>query len=276
MTTDQRTRTLSLVLIVSGAVLALVSLIGIIGVWSISSVLNNRVLPMLNRAEQAVTRLDEGIQRLDSRLVSAQDKVQEIEDRVMAAGLTLEEANLLQLALDRLIGDELSPILEDVRNIINTVIQIADGIEDTMTAVNSIPFVNIEIPGAQQYRELRDQINSLITTVQDLRTNLQNRKVERVQDLVSFVTGYTSRAKDLIALVRAPIGSVQAQTTALQAQLARLSAELPGQIFWSAVVATVVLLWMLLTQLFLIGAGWAMRKGTSFLGIQFARASANA
>ena len=274
-TTDQRTKTVSLVLIISGVVLALISLIAIIGVWTVSSVLTNSVLPLVSRAEQAAARVDDGIQQLDNRLAAAQDRIQDIENRVTAAGLTLEEANLLRIALDRLIGDELTPILEDARNIINTVVEIANGIEDTVAAVNSIPFVNVQVPGAQLYHDLRDQISSLITTVQDLRTDLQNRKVETVQELVSLVTGYTSRAKDIIARIRAPIGTAQSQTAALRARLAQLSAELPGRITWSAIGLTLVFLWMLLTQLLLIGAGWSLRNGTPVFGFRLLRAGSN-
>ncbi|MCC7161851.1 MAG: hypothetical protein IT331_05135 [Anaerolineae bacterium] len=267
-TPDPRTQTVSLVLIISGVVLALISFIAIIGVWSISSVLINSALPLLNRAEQAVTRLDDATQSLDNRLAAAQERIQAIEDRVTATGLTLEEANLLRIALDRLIGDELMPILKQVGDIINTVVQIADGIEDTMAAVNSIPFVNIEVPGAQQYHELRGQINNLISTVQDLRSDLQNRKVETVQELVSLVTGYTTRAQDMIASVRAPISATQTQTAELRASLAQANATLPVRITWSAIGLSLVFFWMLLSQLVLIGVGWALRKGTPFLGFR--------
>lgn len=275
-TTDSRTKTFSLVLIVSGVVLALLSVIAIIGVWTVSSVLTNSVLPLLDRAEQAAARVDERMQQLDNRLAAAQDRIQNIENRVTAAGLSLEEANLLRIALDRLIGDELTPILEDARSIINTVVEIANGIEDTIAAVNSIPFVNVQVPGAQQYHELRDQISSLITTVQDLRTDLQNRKVETVQELVSLVTGYTGRAKDIIGRIRAPITTAQTQTAQLRAQLAQLSAELPGRITWSAIGLTVVFLWLFLTQMVLIGVGWSLRNGTPFLGFRLVRVGSNA
>lgn len=270
--TTPRSRALALALMVLSAFFAVVTVLAIIGVWIISSALTNSLTRLLSRAEVAATRVEQSLQQVDDRFSAAQARIQTIEQRVAQAGATVEEANLLRLALDKLIGDELAPILNDARATVEGIVLVIEGIEDAIAAVNSIPFVNVEVPGAQTYRELRDQVTSLVTAMQELRTTLQNKKVETVQELVTTVTGFTTRANDIVARLRAPITTAQTQTAALRARLAQAKAELPGRIALVAFLLTLALVWFLISQALVFAVGWSLRKGTPVFGFRMVSA----
>jgi hypothetical protein len=142
---------------------------------------------------------------------------------------------------------------------------LVNGLESTVSALNSIPGINIAIPGTQTYRDVRDRVTALVNTVTDFRNAVQERRTAAVEELTATVTSFTRRINDAVESVRAPLEQAQARTSSTLEQIARVRAELPRTITLVALGLTLVLLWTIISQAIIFALGYSWWSGRDLL-----------
>lgn len=233
------------------AVLSAVGLIAcltaIILSWSLNNRLTNDLTHLLDGAEQLLTTADAGLTRLDSGLTTALTAVTTVDEAVRGAGQTLVDTNLVFVLLDRTVGDTLFPRITAAHETATALADTIVGINATLEAANRLPFVEVPTISA----ELQTAANTLEgarTRVAEIQAELRAIKEEKVSRPVSFITDRTTPIIQGLATAQTALTTTQTRVGETLAAVVRLRERLPRLLDWLSLGVTLVALWLLAAQ----------------------------
>ncbi len=253
-------RIFSWVIIVLGTLFLILSVAGIGAIWIYRTALTNQALSRLGQVDteltQAQTALDNGKTELQRtlRIVDDAQKGLSVLKQQMAAAKQLTDQ------VNGTLNGSLLPGLQGLRSKIDQLRGMLQDLRNSLKTLNSIPFLNLKLPGDQflaglisDVDGLDKQIASVIQLTQKASTfvgdtgyllggNLTDTRV-RIQNLLNVVTEYDQKVTGWHAQVRSVIAST------------------PRWINEAAVGLTFFLLWFGISQFGLILHGLALRQG---------------
>lgn len=228
---------------------------GIVYSWTLNTPITNRLVRTVEAAERVLTVTSEGLDRVDGSLVEARSAVSTIDGAVRAVGETIVETDIAFEILDRTVGDTLFPKIvsayETTRALAGTVL----AINSTLEAANEIPFIEVptltgEIEAAEAtLAEAQGQVNEIRTEIKEIKASAVGRPVEFV----------TTRTGALITGMDQASGSINTAQTQVNRSLAlatQTRLNLPGVIDLVSIVVTLVLAWLIVTQLCVLIRSW--------------------
>ncbi|MCZ2126687.1 MAG: hypothetical protein LC099_02810 [Anaerolineales bacterium] len=238
----------------------LASLIGVVAALIYRAPLIRQTSARLDEVETQLTQIQTDLQKAKAEVDRALRIIQSAEDSLAAltqqAGGAKEALDEINAALD----DNLMPKLEDTRAKLTAVRETLQSLREALKQLNSIPFVNFNVPGDEIIVNLLGGVDSLdaqIGDVQDIARrastfigdasyliggDFQTSK-ENLRDLSNVLTGYDEK-----------IGGWLDQTRGL-----KMSA--PLWINRAAFLLTAFLLWTAFSQLGLILHGRTLWRG---------------
>lgn len=249
-------RGLALLVMVISAVVLVVAAAGIIGVWSINTPLTEGILRVFVPIDRGLDRVTQVTTNVDSRLEDARAQLSEVEDVIDQASQELIEMDLLQATLERILGDELEPAVADIRETVEGVRQTLISIQDTAEAVNSIPFVDVPVPDFERLQALDERVTEIKEDLQELRTTRREQRAEGVTALAERLTRPVTRMDTALNQLQERLAEVEAELERTAQQSAQLQMQIPVWIDWASVFITVILLWIVLSQVSLFMHGY--------------------
>ena len=244
-----------LVMAISGVVLV-VALAGIIGVWSVNTPLTESILRVFVPIDRGLDRVAEVTTNVDNRLENARTQLSEVEDVIDQASQGLIEMDLLQVTLERILGDELEPVVADIRQTVEGIRQTLISIRDTAEALNSVPFVDVPVPDYERLQALDEQVTKIREDLQELRAIRREQRAEAVTTLAERLTQPVTRMDTALNQLQTRLGETEAELERTAQQSAQLQAQIPVWIDWGSVFITVILLWIALSQVSLFVHGY--------------------
>ena len=253
-------------LIYLGSLFTVLSVAGIIAIWVYREPLIDQTTARLNQVDteltQAHTALNNGKDELQRtlRIVDAADK------GLSAMKQQMSTAKQLTDKINGTVTGSLIPGLQGVRSKVDQLRGMLENLRNSLKTLNSIPFLNLNLPGDQFLAGLISDVDNLdkeIASVQQLAQqastfvgdtdyllggNLTDTKM-RIQDLLNTVTLYDQK-----------VGGWQAQERGIRASAPRWINE-------SAVGLTLFLIWFGISQFGLVLHGLAMRQGYDPLAV---------
>lgn len=222
----------------------LVVVAGLVGSWVLYSQLTATTVKLLTAGENIVLATSEGVNRIDARLDVSQQRINTVDEKVIALGQELADTSLLVTAIDKTIGDELYPILESVSDTAVTIRETAASIDNAIQAINDIPFVSLDgiFPDTSIFAAIADSITAIETSVDETRMELQARREDRAGALVGVVTGKTGEWRDLVTAAQNTLGDADARLAESSANLAELKISLPRTFMMITLALNLVLL----------------------------------
>jgi hypothetical protein len=212
------------VLAVLGLVLVVV---GFVGSWNVRNRVTTATVALLTAGETAVSVGSDGVTRVDERLGESAGRVMAVESAVVGAGEVLKDNSLIGTAISVTIGEQLAPALNTAKETAVTVAGLTFAINDTINAINDIPFVNLDGPGVTLMQEAADGIVQLNDDVATLKNELVERREGRIEGGVDTLTTYTTVMTQGIQDVQSNLQAFNAELAALSAEMAALKVSLP-------------------------------------------------
>jgi hypothetical protein len=254
----------AVVMVLSVLVFAL-SVAAVIGAWAINGPVTDGMLGVLTSIESSVQVADTTISNFSARIDQAQAVVNEIEDRVVALGQEDNPSELVVNVISELVNQDLQAVIEDMRQTIHTIEDIATSIKNAIEALNSLPFVSLQIPAVDKVLEVAETVSMLSTKVEELQAAIDARIAGAIEELVDVVTGITSSIDGLLSQAQAALAEYNARLTQVEAGIAALKSTLPGLIDSLSIALTLFGVWMAFSQAGLFVLGLSFYNGRDLL-----------
>jgi hypothetical protein len=266
---------LSWALLVLGSLLLVLSVIGIGAIWILRVPMTNRVIAQLQEIDTELTQAQSALDGGKAELERTLRIVEAAETSLAALKDQMVQAKLLTDQVGGTLDTQLLPGLQATRGQIDQLRGTLQTLRDNLKTLNSVPFLNLDLPGEQFLGDIISGVDSLdkeMASAQELITkastfvgdasylmggDLSDTKV-RIQELLNTVTDYDTKVAGWHAQVRGVMASV------------------PRWINEAAVGLTIFLLWFGISQFGLVLHGLALRQGADpFVVLRRMRSGSN-
>jgi hypothetical protein len=239
--------------ILAGAVIVLcilgilVAALGVVAVWRINTPVTESLTKLLTSVDAILQIVETGLVSFNVILGDGIDLVQSVENTIVETGETVKETNLLLVLIDATIGDELIPLLEKASTTLNSVVESVVAVNDTLEAINSVPFISIPTLTADlEAAEVR--IVEIQNDVDETQQEVQAAKEEAVDSVVSPVSTRLKQVDSDLQFVGEQSTQFESQVTASREGIGDVIEKLPGWIDLASVTMTLVMAWLIFAQ----------------------------
>ena len=243
------------------SVLGIVVVLGsFVGSWIVRNTVTDVTVELLTVGETAVSSVSDGLNRVDDRLDTSQDNLVILEDDIAAAGETVSDTNVVGTVIKRTTSDETALAITEARS---TAVGLADtvaALDAAIEAANQVPFVNLDGVAFSAVGQVADGLEELEEDIAEFRVGVQERKDEKIEDSVDFLTGMTNKMSIGIAEVQSNINAVDTQLAGTSTNLADAKVTLPRIYTTITVVVNLILLLVGAAFISLLMHSWALAQ----------------
>lgn len=237
------------IIVMSLAVITLVlSLAGVIGAWVLRSELHQTLDVVANLSVTALQRARNGVAKIDPPLAKALTVVQDTEAKVRASGQTLKDTNLIIAGAEKLLDQDLSKEVNTLTTTLQSATEMLQAADDTLNALNRLPFVNGETGALGQARQLVADLQAIEQTVRDTWQALQTKKTDTIQNVVDTLTAPLIRLNTLLTTVSGHSQNIQGRLALAELRMPALVDQAKLIITIVVIVITLALLWAMFSQ----------------------------
>jgi prefoldin subunit 5 len=253
-------RVLGIVVIVISILVLIISLGGVVGTWVVRADVARLVENVVSQTDAALQRAEDGVSRLNNQLDQTGSNISTITTTINTIGDQVEANNVILQAIDQIAGTSLVPALENLQTT-------ANDLYDKLVAVNSKVETLSQIPPFRGKGDVLDKASNVLTGLQEALQNLANfrqavsdAKSSVTQKTVAVLTAPLNRLNNTLQTIQTAITGVQQTLGDLQTSLATFQTTVISWLNIAAILITLLLLWIALSQYSLILHGWAMFK----------------
>ena len=239
--------------ILAGAVIVLcilgilVAALGVVAVWRINTPVTESLTKLLTGVDAILQIVETGLVSFNTILGDGIDLVQSVENTIVDTGETVKETGLLLVLIDATIGDELIPLLEKASVTLNSVVESVVAVNDTLEAINSVPFISIPTLTAD-LEAAEVQIVEIQNDVDETQQEVQAAKEEAVDSVVSPVSTRLKQVDSDLQFVDEQSTQFESQVTASREGIADVIEKLPGWVDLASVTMTLIMAWLIFAQ----------------------------
>lgn len=235
------------VVILLCGIIILASLASGAATWITQNALSNTTVAVLQAIENTAGGLQLGIDRIDQPLAEVQtisteiiSKTEEISQNVSDSGVILtllpseQESKLLEL------GDSITTNFKAIKEVLSSTISL-------FRSINSLPFVNLPSPEQEKIDSIEESINQTQLSIENMRAEIQlfrdqaSSSIDRVAERVEQFSNRISETRERLDQVNSELVEVQETTKSLQKTI-------PGLLVLGAILATIILAFVIYTQ----------------------------
>lgn len=242
--------------IVVAAIFFLVGVAGIIGVWAINTPVTNTILAVLEPIDNTLQRLEAVSGEAAGALADVSTSLNDAEQRVQEMGEGLADTSLVREALNRILDvdleQEVGKARENARSIYDTVV----AVEETINAINAIPFLDIEVPGSEEILSIRTGMEEMAAGAEELRQENQRQREERAENLVAAVTAPIDRLNDRVGEMQTRMTNSETRFGQAVERMDALQGKVPRWVDIASIIATLLLAWLVFSQGAVIALCW--------------------
>lgn len=253
------------VLLILIAVIVMVILVAAIaGTWYANNTVSDVTLRVFALAETGVSIAETGVNRVDGLVKDGRTEVQQAEETIETVGGNLQENRPVLTALQSRLQTRLGPTVDTVQQGLAPVRDALVTVANVVEIANAIPGVQQRSPRLAQLDQTFTDLEQMAADVKQLDDTLRSSVVDQqallTQEAVNTLTGLTTRIDDGLAQVEAAVAQVMEDVNALQDDLLARKARLLLIYDLTALVLTLLLLWLIYSQIVVIRHQWrAMR-----------------
>jgi hypothetical protein len=173
----------------------------------------------------------------------------------------LQENRPVLTALSERLETRLGPTVDKVQEVMAPVHDVLVKVSSAVSFANSVPFIQERAPRLEQLDQTLSQLSALAADVKQLRTTLQAAVTEKADQLTQGVakalTDLTTRIDGRLAEAQSNVQALQSDIAALQARMQALQSALLLAFNLIALLATLVYIWVIYSQVVVIRHHWA-------------------
>ena len=253
-------------LIVLGSTFLILSIIGIVLAWAYNEPLTKVSVSRLRTVDSQLEQIQTDLRSAKAEVERALRIIQSAEDALASLTQQTTDAKSLLEDVNATLDDQLIPGLATTRTSITQVRGTLEDLRGALEQLNSLPFVDLNIPGDELLLSIIKQVDDLdsgIADVQDLAQRAStfisdtsyllggdfNETKQELEDLVVVLTDYDQKAADW------------------REQISTVAESAPRWIDNASLSLTLGLLWFGFSQFGLILHGLGMKQGLDPLDV---------
>lgn len=263
---EMKRKILAGILIVLGSILLILSVTGIGLAWVYNEPLTQRSVARLQEVDGVLVQIQKDLQSAKMEVERALRLIESGEEALAALAQQSTGGKQLLDQVGSMLDDELIPGLASTREKID---QLQGALEDLRTVVrqvNSIPFINLNLPGDQELGNVisgADALDTEIANVQDL----AERTSTFVSDLSFALGGDFDETKQHLQDLLQILKDNDKMVSGWRSEVRMLIVSMPRWIDNASIILTVFLLWFGVSQFGLILHGLSIRRGDDPLAV---------
>lgn len=266
MDTTTKQKVLSGILIGMSSLVLLASLVGMILAWVYNESLTLEAVSRLEEAETQLSQIQTDLRSAKSeveralRIIrSAEEALAELTQQTTSAKDALEQVNAT-------LDDQLIPGLATTRTRITEVRGILEDLRGALDGLNSLPFVQFDIPGDDLLANIIAEVDSLDGEIVNMQ-ELAKRASTFINDTSYLLGGDFQETKQNLEALLIVLDGYDSKLTDWLAQVQMLKTSVPGWIDNASLSLTVALFWSAFSQLGLLLHGLSLWHGENPLAV---------
>jgi hypothetical protein len=254
-------RIAAVILMIVSIILTLLLVVGIVGVWVVRGEATHAVSALSQGVEQGLTITLDRLSRLDGQLVQVGTRTQELQQSAGRVGDNAAENQLVLTAIQQTVGDELVPLIERIQESVSAVADLVRSANQSVQALNALPFVSIEVPGSEQLGKLSARSDELKTATQDLRAQVKQTSAAVMQKTIATITLSLQQIESALGEAHTVVTELTARLTSVQGLVPLAINRILSWINLAVWVLTVLMLLLGLGQASLFLHGYSLYTG---------------
>lgn len=248
------------ILIALSSVLLLLSVVGIGAAWYYNEPVTKESVARLGEIEMELARTQTALQDARAELERTLRIVDSAEQTLKNLSDELAQAKKLFDEFDKTLGDKLIPGLENSRARLNSLRGTLEDLRTGLEGLNSLPFVNLNLPGDEVLANLIETVDSVNTQLERMK-GLADRASTFTEDISFLMGGDFSETRQRLETFVQVVNEYEQKVDGWHSQVVTWIAVLPGWIDRASAILTIFLLWFGFSQFGLLLHGLVLWHG---------------
>lgn len=234
--------------IVISILFLLLGLAGIIGGWVINKPVTETIQTVLTSFDTALQRMEEVSINAGAALSETTAALETANQRVQEAGEELADTSLILEAVFLIVGEDIEPNTNRARDNFVAIYDTVIAIEEAIAAINSIPFINLEIPGSEEIASIRTGMEEIAVGLTELKDEIQQRREARAENLVEAISTPINRLNTRVEEMAARIAGIEARLGLAIERTEQVNSQIPLWIDIISILNTLLFAWFIFSQ----------------------------
>jgi prefoldin subunit 5 len=237
--------------IILSVLVMLISIGGIAGIWVVERAISSAAVQMLGAFDNTAQIMRDGITSVDSGIGTLAETVSTVETASAQLSQNVNDKGLLLTLLPPTKEQELTVAAQSVWDHFASIWDLLNTTKEAVQAINSLPFIELPGDGLASVETLQDWMDGMMTMVEELNAGISESRSQTAAN-ISKITETTANLNDLLAGLRSDLTTADAELNAIQTQSRQLQKLLPTYLLLSAIVLTLLAIWIGYSQFVVI------------------------
>jgi hypothetical protein len=237
------------------------SLFGIFGAWFVDRKATDVALKGFGLIETGVQVVDAGVGRANDLVATSRMEVRQASETITAVGAQPRANRPVLNALNDRLETSLAPRIEQMQKVLAPVRDALKNVADAVSLLSSLPMMADRAPRLAALDDAFNRLEELSADGKQLRGTLRELVAAQNSDVtaetLASLNGLTQRIDTRLAKVQANVQGVRDDIAALQLRLDKRKSRLLLAFNLVALVSTLMLTWIVYTQIVVIQHQWA-------------------
>ena len=237
------------------------SLLGIFGAWFVDRKATDVALKGFGLIEAGIGVVDAGVSRVDDLITTSRTEVRQASETITAAGAQAQANRSVLNALNERLETSLAPRIAQMQQVLAPVRDAVGNVANAVSLLNSVPMMADRAPRLAALDETFNRLEELSADATQLRSTLRAlmaaQKGDATAETIATLNGLAQRIDTRLGEVQANVQAVRADVAALQVRLDKRKSQLLFVFNLLALLSTLMLAWILYTQVVVIQHHWA-------------------
>ena len=237
------------------------SLFGIFGVWFVDRKATDVALKGFGLLEVGIGVVDAGVGRVDDLIATSRTEVRQASETITDAGAQAQANSPVLNALNERLETSLAPRIAQMQQVLAPVRDAVGTVGNAVSLLNSLPMMADRAPRLAALDETFNRLEELSADATQLRSTLRAlmaaQKGDATAETIAALKGLTQRIDTRLGEVQANVQAVRADVAALEVRLDKRKSRLLFAFNLLALLSTLMLAWILYTQVVVIQHHWA-------------------
>ena len=269
MMSKRRRSTLGIILVSNAALGILISLVGIVLIWTVGLRLRANIEQILTTADSSLSTTDSGLIVLSNSLANTRDSISLMEITSLDISKSIDQTIPMIDSTSVLVGDNMVEIIQRTQDSLDSAQSSAKLVDDTLGLITSLPIIGQRYAPSQSLSDSIQKVSQSLDGLPDTLTGLQTNLNHTATDMQAVQDQFTSLSINLqhieanVQSAQEVVKQYQEQVSSLKVSVANLRSGLPLWILVGQVIATLFLVWLAVAQIGLILQGRQLMRSVA-------------
>lgn len=237
------------------------SLLGIFGAWFVDRKATDVALKGFGLIEAGIGVVDAGVGRVDDLIARSRTDMRQASETITDAGAQAQANSPVLKALNERLETSLAPRIAQMQQVLAPLRDAVGNVANAVSLLNSLPMMADRAPRLAALDGTFNRLEELSADTTQLRGTLRALVVEQKSDIapetVAALKKLTQRIDTRLGEAQANVQAVRADVAALKDRMDKRKSRLLFVFNLLALLSTLMLAWILYTQVVVIRHHWA-------------------